>query len=292
MPATASRRALPPGPSERPAVQAARWGLRYPEFTARARARFGSTYTVRLGGMEPAVLTTDADAIRLLLTGDPLTRASANDVLRPLVGERAILLLGPAEHLRRRRLLLPAFHGERIARYRATVEDLVTAELDGWPQPGTHAVLPAAQRITLEVILSAVLGVSDPDLRTKLRALIDDLLGYPVVPALRRVPGLDGRGATAIGTGHGPLHTAAAVLSPAVTTYFPALKTRRLRNFAVLPWYRLFDRLEAEMAAQVAQTRADPGLQDRGDVLAMLVQARHEDGSELSDTDLSTSCSP
>ena len=105
---------LPPGPRSPRVLQAVLWGLRYPEFTRAAHARYGPTFTVRPGTYPPFVLTTDRDAIRRLLTGDPLEKRHANEVARPLIGDRSILLLEPAEHLERRKLLLPPFHGERV----------------------------------------------------------------------------------------------------------------------------------------------------------------------------------
>ena len=41
-------------------------------------------------------------------------------------------------------------------------------------------VLPIAQNVTIEVILRAVLGVADPDMRRRFRRLIDDTLFYPL----------------------------------------------------------------------------------------------------------------
>ena len=90
--------ALPPGPRLPRAVQAALWGLRYPEFTTAAHARFGATFTVRPGTMEPVVVTSDRDAIKRLLTGDPLAKAHGNEVIRPLVADRSLMLLPPAAH--------------------------------------------------------------------------------------------------------------------------------------------------------------------------------------------------
>ena len=76
-------------------LQAVMWVLRYPEFTSAAHARYGSTFTVRPGTYPASVVTTDRDAIRRLLTGDPQAKRHRNDVLRPLIGERSTLLLDP-----------------------------------------------------------------------------------------------------------------------------------------------------------------------------------------------------
>src|SRR3954469_23543052 len=182
-----SAAALPPGPRLPRAVQAVLWGLRYPEFTRAGRRRFGPTFTVRPGTMPPTVLTSDRDAIRRLHTGDPLTKRHGNDVVRPLIGDRSLMLLEPAEHLQRRKLLLPPFHGERVRGYAELLERLIGEELDTWREGEVKAVLPIAQNLTMDVILQAVLGVADPAMRTRMRELVEDVLGYPFGPLNRRL---------------------------------------------------------------------------------------------------------
>ena len=169
---------LPPGPRAPTCCRPCSGGC-VPEFTRAAHARYGPTFTVRPGTYPPFVLTTDRDAIRRLLTGAPLEKRHANEVLKPLIGDRSILLLEPAEHLERRKLLLPPFHGERVRAYADLMQRLVDAELDRWRAGDEVEVLPKAQDLTMEVILQAVLGVADPAMRRRLRGLIDDTLGYP-----------------------------------------------------------------------------------------------------------------
>lgn len=280
------RTALPPGPGLPGPVQAVLWGLRYPQFTGAARARFGSTFTIRPGTMAPLVLTSDRDAIERLFTGDPLTRHHGNDAVRPLIGDRAVMLLEPAEHLARRRLLLPPFHGERIRGYADLMQRLIDEQVARWRPGDTVATLPLAQDVTIEVILQAVLGVRDAPMRTRFRQLIDDLLCYPLGPVRRR-----------LGTRPVPRHMpprrvreltafAGGLPSPAVMTYFPELKTRSRLNVLTLGWWRLRDQLFALFDEHIAATRADPRLGERDDILAMLVQARDEDGTGLSTADL------
>jgi cytochrome P450 len=267
-------------------VQAVLWGLRYPEFTRAAHARYGATVTVRPGTYPPLVLTTDRDAIRRLLTGPPLEKHHGNDVLRPLIGDRSILLLEPAEHLERRKLLLPPFHGERVRAYADLLQRLVDQELDRW-RPGDEVdILPRAQDLTMEVILQAVLGVADSAMRGRLRRLVDDTLGYPLgglrrwarrTPLARIRPP---RWLAAAGA------FVAALPTPAVTTYFPELKVRSRWNASGERWWRHRDELLGVLDEQVAATRADPGLDERDDILALLVRARDEAGVGLSDDDL------
>jgi cytochrome P450 family 135 len=280
------RLGLPPGPRVPRVLQAVLWGLRYPEFTRAARARYGPTFTVRPGTCPATVVTTDRDAIRRLLTGAPLDKRHGNDVLKPLIGERSILLLEPAEHLERRKLLLPPFHGERVRAYAQLMRRLIDEELDGWRAGDEVAVLPVAQNVTMEVILRAVLGVADPTMRRRLRELIDDTLGYPFAGLRRR---FDGTALTRV-TPPRRVRVAGALVAalptPAVMTYFPELKVRSRWNPGTLRWWRHRDDLLGVLDAQVAATRADPRLAEREDILAMLVQSRDERGEGLGDDDL------
>lgn len=278
---------LPPGPRLPGAAQAALWGLRYPQFTRRGHERFGSTFTIRPGTMPAAVLTSDRDAIQRLLTGDPLGKRHGNDVVRPLLDDRSVMLLEPAEHLERRRLLLPPFHGERVRGYAELMQCLMDAEVDRWRSGETVAVLPVAQNLTIEVILRAVLGVADPDLRRRLRRLIDDILFYPFGTLRLR---LSGRLAGAHLTERRRLRElaafASALPSPAVSTYFPELKERSRSNFLIRRWWRHHDRLMALLDELIAARKADPGVAERDDILTMLVTARDEEGRPLSTQDL------
>jgi cytochrome P450 family 135 len=278
--------ALPPGPGLPGPLQAVLWALRYPEFTQAAHRRFGDTFTVRPGTMGPHVLTTDRAAVEHLLTGDPLARASANDAVRPLIGERSVLLLGPTEHLARRKALLPPFRGGRVRAYAALMQRIMDAEVDRWRAGGVVRVLETAQNVTIEVILQAVLGVAEHEERRRLRRLVDDLLFYPLGAARLRL-------AARLPAGRGvpqALREAAALAAslptPAVTTYFPELKVRAAWNVGTIRWWRHRDRLYALLGEHIAATRADPRLAEREDVLAALVQARDEEGRGLADEDL------
>jgi cytochrome P450 family 135 len=277
---------LPPGPRAPGVVQAVLWGLRYPQFTRAGHERFGSTFTVRPGTMDPLVLTSDPDAVRALLTGDPRTRAHGNDAVRPLVGERSVLLLGPDEHLDRRRLLLPPFHGDRVRGAAALMRRLMEDEVARWRPGDVVAVLPAAQNVTIEVILQVVLGVRDPATRRRLRRLIDDLLFYPLGALRLRMAARWRRSGSPPQRLREAAALAAALPTPAVITYFPQLKARAWWNVGTARWWRHRDRLMALLDEHVAATRADPRLDEREDVLALLVRAGDADDGAPADADL------
>ena len=97
-----------------------------------SRRQFGATWTLQLPGFPPVVITTDRDAIKRLFTGDPLKRRHGNDLLRRILGDSSLMLLEPAEHLARRRLELPPFHGQAVRRYGARIRELFQSEIETW----------------------------------------------------------------------------------------------------------------------------------------------------------------
>ncbi len=245
---------LPPGPPLPSAVQAYLWAYRYREFTEWAHRRYGPSFRAKIGGLERSIVTIDRDVIRRLMTGDPSTKRHANDLLREALGVRSLLLLEPNEHLARRKLLSPPFHGERVRGYARLMERLVESELDTWIPGSEVTVIKVAQRLTLDVILDAVLGVSDPVLRDRLRALFDAMINLPIA---------------------------------AVTMYYPSVQRRSRHNqLGERLYWRKRDVLDSMLDEQIARTRADPNLNEREDILAMMVLARADDGEPLTDTDL------
>jgi cytochrome P450 len=244
---------LPPGPRLSSAAQATLWAYRYREFTERAHKRYGPSFTAKIGGLPASVVTIDRDVIRRLLTGDPSTKRHANDLLREALGDRSLLLLEPNEHLGRRKLLSPPFHGERVRQYARLMEELVATELDRWRAGTEVTMIKVAQRLTLEVILDAVLGIADDLMRDRIRALFDSMLDMPAT---------------------------------AVAFYYPALQRRSRWNRLAEIYWRKRDALDEMLNEQIRATHGDPELGQRDDILAMMIQSRDESGGQLTDTDL------
>ena len=89
-----------------------------------------------------------------------------------MLGKHSLLVLDEEEHLQERKLLLPHFHGESVRRYGEAMAEIAAAEVDSW-HPGWHiAMRPAMKRIGLDMILRAVIGVSDPARLAQLRDLL------------------------------------------------------------------------------------------------------------------------
>jgi cytochrome P450 len=242
---------LPTGPSEPPIAQTARWLLRPISFLESCRRRYGDTFSVRfLGFRTPMVMLSDPDAIKALYGnaqhGLPPGRTLA---LLPILGPRSLLLLEGRDHLARRKLMLPPFHGTRMREYESTVREVVAADVEQWPQDEPFALHPHMQRVTLEVILRAVFGVTDERRRSALADRLNGLLS----------------------------DTASAGLQ------FGVLLSRRFgTRDPLIPLQERRREIDALLDVEIAERRADP----REDILSMLVAARFEDGEPLDDAEI------
>jgi cytochrome P450 len=232
-----------------------RWIVRPIPFMESARRRFGDAFSVRFVGFErPMVMLSDPEALRALYTehrhGLPPGRTVT---LLPVLGPSSVLLLEGEEHLARRRLMLPSFHGERMRSYETTVREIAEREIERWPEEETFALQPRMQAVTLEVILTAVFGVSDPERRARLREALPRLVGSTASGRLQMRVLFSSR----IGRGD------------------PLAEVRVLA--------REVDEL---LLAEIAERRSDPTLAERDDILSLLVSARFADGSAMDDREL------
>ena len=167
---------LPPEPGHSSLVQTLRWAFRPLPFMEDCRRRYGDSFSVKFLGFErPMVLISDPAAIKALYMershGLPPGR---NIILEPILGPRSLLIQEGAEHLSRRKLMLPPFHGERMRSYEAVVEEIVSAEIDAWPLHHEFPIHGRMQAITLEVILRVVFGVSEGPRLDRLRGMLGD----------------------------------------------------------------------------------------------------------------------
>jgi cytochrome P450 len=240
--------ALPPGPDKLPAPLQTALFLGFQTQTAQLlRARYGEVFKIRLSGIGTFVAVSDPELLKTVFTADPkVLHAGDRSPLGAVLGRNSLLAIDEGRHLSQRKLLLPPFHGERMQSYEAIIEDEASREIASWPQDRPFETLEPMMRITLNSILRAVFGARGSELE-QLRTLLPKLVGLGSRLALLRF-----------------LHHDLGAWSP---------------------WGR-FLRLRAEFDRHVdeliATARRDPQLEERSDVLSLLVRARHEDGTPMS----------
>jgi cytochrome P450 len=225
------------------------------QFMDGARRRYGDV--VRFGTLFDScfVMVFHPDLVKQVFRASPerLRAGEANAPLGPVLGERSVLLLDGAEHLRQRRLMLPAFHGERMREYADAMCEAVDRSIDGWPVGERFALLPAMQSVTLDVIMSAVFGIErgpqQEELKQRVRAMIE------------------------------PVANRKGLL-------LMLLSGGRFAPSGMREFEQRRRRLDELIYAEIESRRGAPDLEQRADVFSMLLLARDEDGGALSDKDM------
>ncbi len=243
---------LPAGPRMPASLQSLGFWSRPTAFLERCRARYGTPFTIRLVGQPPLVMIADPDQIKELFQApaDVLHPGQGARILEPLVGANSVILLDEAPHLEQRKLLLPAFHGEKMQRLAGLMTELADAEVESWPREVALALHPRLQGLTLEIILRAVFGLERGAKLDALRQGLTTLLAFSESPLSLLPP-----------------------LPPLLSRFTP------LADFE-----RLVAEVDELIFALIEERRREGAEGD--DVLAMLLGAEHEDGSPMSPAEL------
>jgi cytochrome P450 family 135 len=190
---------LPPGPPLPRIVQTAGFIFGGPRFLDACRRRYGNAVTFSTLFDSKFVMVFDPELVKQLFQGsnDQLHAGEANALLGPVLGDRSVLLLDGAEHLRHRRLMLPPFHGARMQAYAETMRAATDLEIDSWPVGEPFALLGSMQSLTLRVIVQAVFGYEpgpeEEELRRRLRAMVAPLGRSRWLALMAALPMLLGR---------------------------------------------------------------------------------------------------
>jgi cytochrome P450 len=232
------------------------WWNRPNAYVERARRRYGKRFTLRFLGFPPFVMLSDPDEIKEVFQAPPdvLHPGEGARILEPIVGSHSVILLDEDPHLEQRKLLLPAFHGKRMQKLEGLMTEVAEDSIDGWPRNQPIELHPRVQSLTLEIILRAVFGL-DPGsrldgLRDRLTQILDYAVRWPgMIPQLQR--------------DLGPLT--------------PFRKMRALQDEADTLIFELIDERRAATGSNG---------DGRDDMLSMLLDAEHEDGSPMSPQEL------
>ena len=252
---------LPPGPRHPSLIQGIGMWTRPISWLEQNRARYGRRFTARFPFAPPLVVISDPEQAKEVFTAPPdvLLPGVGARVLLPLVGPNSVLLLDGDSHMSQRKLMLPAFHGERMERLTDLVTRVTLDEMETW-RDGEIELHPRFQSLTLEIILRAVFGLEPGPRLDALRESLATLLAY----------------------GDNPLTLLPPPEDPARLEL-----TEQVFN-AVGPIKGFVDRRDEvdELLAAEIDERRRLNDEDSDDVLSMLLAARHEDGSPMSAAEL------
>lgn len=177
---------LPPGSRLPALVQTALFMTVRPHLLRHLRRVHGDVFTVRLLGRKTVVTLSSPAHIREVFAGTPAVfhAGEGNEILRPVMGPHSVMITDEDDHLRSRKLLMPAFNGASLRGYGDMMAELASANVEAWPAGRPFPVHEAMNEVTLEIILRVVFGMADGDRLTSLRPRIRRLTDINPITAL------------------------------------------------------------------------------------------------------------
>ena len=238
-------------------VQVLWFGQRQWHFMLHYQEKFGEVWSPRGYVRGQAAVTCHPDHIRSLFTAPPhkVPTLAAESPLRPVLGPSSVLTSNGPRHLRQRKLLLPPFHGEAVARYERMIAEAASREIDRWPVGKPLALAPRMQAITLDVIMGGIFGIEGRPrpgtLEHALRTAIRELLRGSTMPGAKLAEWMN--------VGHD---------EPFGLTWLGL---------------QIPDRC---VYAIIRKRRHEADLEERTDILSLIMRARTEEGEALTDREL------
>jgi cytochrome P450 len=236
------------------ALQAIGWTWRSLPFMERCQRRYGDIFTLRVRHGGTWVLVCDPEDVKRVFTAAPerLGVGEANTLLGPVLGPRSVMLLEEPQHMTRRRLMLPQFHGRRMESYGGMMAEVARRAVAQWPTDRPFELWPRMQAITLEAVMRVVFGPVQSDSLRRLSELLRELTDRMNTP--RRL-------------------TLLALLGPRSMVHDPEFRAA-------------MDLVEAVALEEVRKRRAEGEDPEREDIVSMLAHAHYEDGSPMTAQDL------
>jgi cytochrome P450 len=217
------------------------------------KARYGDLWTLRLLHGVTWVMVSRPDLVEEVFKADPhvLHGGESNVIAKNLLGPKSVLILDGDEHSAQRKLLRPFFYGERLDRYPEIMATIAEQELASWPINEPFSLLPRFEQLTVRIIINVIFGMDEGPEQEELRRRIRNLLKF----------------------GDNNLRMI-------------AFRLMALQGKAPKAFVEVRDPLDNKIYEVIESARRDPRLDERDDVLATLIRARHEDGSPMTNDEL------
>jgi cytochrome P450 family 138 len=241
---------LPPGPTTPKVLNGIAFLAARNALIRNLQKRYGDALTMLMPGFGQMVLVTRPDLIKQVYTAKPDVLHAGKNPLGEILGKGSLFSMDEERHLGERRMLLPPFHGERMRSYEAIIEEEALRAMADWREGVEFASIESFQTITLRIILRTVFGAEGREL-AELETLLPPMttVGQRLVtmPFLRRDWGRRSPGAR---------------------------------------WKRMHARYRTLADKLVDDHLADPNLEERIDILALMLRAQLADGGRVDHADV------
>lgn len=221
--------------------------------------RYGDPFTVRVLGLNspPVVFFSDPQAIQEIfaLPSSKLDFRKATHVFEPLMGSQSLILQEGKSHQRQRQLMMPPFKSDRMKSYGKLICQITEQVTQDWTTGSSVSIHQVMPEITLQIILQVVFGIAAGSRYQQLEKLLSSLLEDVTTPLFSSL------------------------------FFFPPLQ----KDWGAWTPWGAFVRRRAAIDALIYAEIAERRLQDnesRTDILSLLIEARDENGQQMSDEEL------
>lgn len=236
--------------------QLIRWIADPLQFQEKYRHQYGDIFSTHLQGLGPLVIVSDPKIIQDIFTQDSKFDVGCGNALaEPFIGRNSLLLMDGERHRRERKLLMPPFHGERLQTYAQQICSIAEQVASQWQVNQPFVMRAAMQKISLEVILQIVFGLSQGERYQQLQPLLTrwlDMIDSPLRSSILFL----------------------RFLQQDWGAWSPWGQMKRRQH-------QIHRLLQAEI-----EERKVKGNEGRNDVLSLLMSARDENGQAMSDEQL------
>ncbi len=249
-PATEISTRLPAGPGSNKWVSGVRFLMNRQRYFGRLQQEYGDVFTIKLPGVGNTVIVTDPELIKTIFTASNEDLHAGKNPLGAVLGPGSVFSMDGQRHIDERRLLLPALHGDRLSTYSDLIETEALEAMSRWPEDKPVKTIKTFNQITLRVILRAVFGAEGANLARLEREIPPGTaLGQRLVtlPPLRRDLG----------------------------RFSPGGRFKRYRA--------IYDEI---VGGLVDERLADPQLEQRTDILSMMILGITARGDEVNRSEI------
>jgi cytochrome P450 len=250
---------LPKGLNEAKILQLIKFIRKPIPLFEKCRNIYGKTFTLRLPGQPPYVVVSDPDDLKQVFTAN-MNKLNAGEingsVLEPVLGNCSLLTIDGQKHFQHRKLILPHFQGSRMKVYGQIMAEISEKAISNWQVGSEFSLFDEAQKITFNIILTAIFGMDEKSSRF---AELDNTL-HKLIYVIKKPFGL-------------------------ITLINKILH----RNLGPLtPWSKIMKlrkQVDSYLIEEI-EARKKMDLSSRIDILSLLVQARNEDGSPMTNQEI------
>ncbi len=215
-------------------------------------------YTPKSSIFPPYVIFSNPKAIEKVFTADPNlfeVGQESSAPIRVLLGDNSLVLLNGMQHQRRRKLLMPPFHGERMKSYGQTMVDVTKEVIAQWQVGQTICIRDYTQEISLRVILRTIFGLDTGERYDRLKDILVDWLN---------------------------------IFNSPLNSFFLFFRALQKDLGGLTPWGKFLQQQQAIreiLQQECARRRNNPDAMGE-DILSLLLAARDEEGQPMRDEEI------